>query len=73
MADAYEPGRNYCVISGRCSTNWDRTWKPTKSEAIEHARYLIQKDKQRSDELLVVKVVSRVRLASPPIEVVDVD
>jgi hypothetical protein len=64
----YEPGSEFCVIG---LVNQQRTWKERKAEAIEHAKKLLR-DTGGLDELLVVKVVARVRRAIPPIEVIHV-
>jgi hypothetical protein len=67
MASEYQFGQNYCVI-GPVSER--RTWVSAKNAAVEHAKTLLHGS--NSQELLVVKVVARVRRATPPIEVIDV-
>lgn len=72
VVQMYEPGKEYCVITPGSGANWGRTWAGTQSESVEHAKRLLTKDGQKCDEFLVVRVVARVRLAAPPIEVIEV-
>lgn len=67
MASEYKTGNNYCVV-GQASQS--RTWVKRQDEAIDHAIGLMRDNS--TTELLIVKVVARVRKAAPPIEVIKV-
>ena len=68
MASEYRVGNNYCVVG---PVSQVRTWVASKDGAVEHAKTLMR-NQNNCDELLVVKVVARVRKATPPIEVINV-
>ena len=64
----------YCVI---CATNINRKWFDNEHDAVEHAKDMIQNDArwdaQKAKTLMVIAGTKYVRLASPLIEVVDID
>lgn len=66
----------FCVIN---RTAFNRTFKQSEPDAVQHAKSLIKKShrdghycrREPATELLVVEIKKVVRLAGPPIEVVD--
>lgn len=67
----------YCVI---CETSVNRKWFDREQDAIEHAKELIRSERdgdngyqgKKPKTMMIVAATKYVRLASPPIEVVDV-
>lgn len=66
--------KKFCVV-GACVNSFgtSRTWLSNSEDAVEHAKKLLSKERNKIEELYVVQVTKIVRPAQMPYEVVDVE